>query len=53
MAQRRHIRVSEAQDGRNERPAKRYGAALSRIERKPFHVQRRNPGALRKPGCFL
>jgi hypothetical protein len=52
MAQRRHIRVSEAQDGRNERPAKRYGADLSRIWRKPFHVQRGKPGNLRKPGHF-
>jgi hypothetical protein len=33
MAERRHIRVSEAQDGRNERPARRYGVTPSRIGR--------------------
>jgi hypothetical protein len=31
MPERRHIRVSEAQDGRSERPARRYGVAPSRI----------------------
>jgi hypothetical protein len=30
MPERRHIRVSEAQDGRSERPARWYGATPSR-----------------------
>ena len=33
MAQLRHIRVSGAQDGRSERPARRYGVGPSRIGR--------------------
>jgi hypothetical protein len=31
MPERRHIRASEAQDGRSERPARRYGVTPSRI----------------------